>query len=90
MHTTVKTLTRLLFNPAEVGQEERRKTCQVFCTVVSMLAGALLGTTCLFLSPFAWDHDLDEDDDSWLFVPVAATLYAVLCVHGRASAPASG
>eukprot|EP00320_Phaeocystis_rex_P006958 CAMPEP_0119058546 /NCGR_PEP_ID=MMETSP1178-20130426/2830_1 /TAXON_ID=33656 /ORGANISM="unid sp, Strain CCMP2000" /LENGTH=242 /DNA_ID=CAMNT_0007039489 /DNA_START=162 /DNA_END=890 /DNA_ORIENTATION=+ len=90
MHKTVKTLARLLFSPAEVGEHERRKTCQVFCTVITMFTGALLGTSCLFLNPFARDYDFDGDDDTWLFVPVAITLYAVLCVHGRASAPAGG
>ena len=90
MHKSVKTLARLSFSPAEVGEQERAKTCQVFCTVITMLAGALLGTTCLFLNPFGHDHDLDADDDSWLFVPVAAALYAVLHMHGRASAPAGG
>ena len=58
MHKSVKTLARLSFSPAEVGEQERAKTCQVFCTVITMLAGALLGTTCLFLNPFAWDYDL--------------------------------
>ena len=90
MHKTVKTLARLLLNPGEVGQQERQKTCQVFSTVISMLIGALLGAICLFLNPFGRDHDLDEDDDSWLFVPVAAALYATLHIHGRASAPAGG
>ena len=90
MHKSVKTLARLSFSPAEVGEQERAKTCQVFCTVITMLAGALLGTTCLFLNPFAWDYDFDGDDDTWLFVPVAITLLSVLCVLGRASALAGG
>ena len=64
--------------------------CQVFCTVIAMLIGALLGTTCLALNPFAGDRDFDEDDDSWLFVPAAVALYLVLCTHGRASAPSGG
>ena len=90
MHKSVKTLARILFSSAEVGEQERAKTCQVFCTVITMLAGALLGTTCLFLNPFAWDYDFDGDDDTWLFVPVAITLLSVLCVLGRASALDAG
>lgn len=90
MHKSVKTLARLWFSPAEVGEQERVKTCQVFCTVVTMLAGALLGTTCLFLNPFARDYDFDGDDDTWLFVPAAITLLSVLRALGRASALAGG
>ena len=89
-HKTVKTLVRLVLSPSEVSDQERQKTCQAFSTVVSILAGALLGSVFLFLNPFGHDQDLDIDDDSWLLVPVAAALYAVLYRIGRASAPTGG
>jgi hypothetical protein len=63
------------------------RSLQSAAVVVGVFLGALLGAVALFFSPFCLDCDADSDDSSWLFVPAAVVLFALLRAHD-AGAPA--